>query len=475
MFQKVDRDMTQRHIHTSSGYLRTVVWGLIMAVACILPGQALALSIAEEEAMGRQFLMEIRKNYELVDDGFINGYLNQLGGYLAEPIETKPFPLRFYVIKDSNLNAFAAPGGHIFFFSGLIQTMDHVDELAGVICHEMGHITARHLSQRIEQSKKVGLATLAGILAGVLVGGEAAGALAAGSMAAGQAAQLHYSRENERQADQLGFAYMKEATYNPGGLIRVLKNIDRGTFGAGREVPPYLLTHPTGPERMANLDSMMNSYDAVPLKKEALRFRDAYPFFQAAVRAKCSDPKNAERVFLSDLAKDPHFAPAHFGLGIVYRESSRFGRAIEHLEKARAGAPQFQPILTNLAVAYQMNGQDRHAIDLLREAQKLDGGDPDTLFALGVAYQRMEAYEEALPFLERLVSMPPVQSEVYHHLGICYGRLGRLGKAHYNFGMYFKRMGQPDQAKFHFGKATQQAGNDPALQRKIQEESKGLL
>jgi predicted Zn-dependent protease len=441
----------------------------------MFPNQALALSIEEEETMGREFLMQIRKHYELVDDGFVNGYINQLGRYLTEPIETKPFPFRFYVIKDSNLNAFAAPGGHIFFFSGLIEIMDSVDELASVVCHEIGHVTARHLSERIEQSKKIGLATLAGILAGVLIGGDAAGALAAGSLAAGQAAQLHYSREDERQADQLGFAYMKDATYNPEGLIITLKNIDRGTFGAGKDVPPYLLTHPTGPERMANLDSMMNNYQAPPLKNEAVRFRDAYPFFKAAVRATCANPKDAERVFLSELANDPGFTPAHFGLGIVYRESSRFGQAVEYLEKARAGAPHFQPILTNLAEAYQMNGNNRKAIEVLQEALKLDGGDKDALFRMGVAYEQMEAYSDAIPFFERLASTPPVTPEIYHHLGICYGRLGKLGQAHYNFGVYFKQMGQPNEAKFHFEKAAAQAGNDPALQRKIQEASKGLL
>ena len=93
---------------------------------------------------------------------------------------------------------FAAPGGHIFVFSGLIEAMDNIDELAAVICHEIGHISARHLSKRIEQSKNIGIATLAGILAAMLVGGEAAAPIISGTLAAGMQARLYFSREDER-------------------------------------------------------------------------------------------------------------------------------------------------------------------------------------------------------------------------------------------------------------------------------------
>ncbi|NIR12428.1 MAG: M48 family metalloprotease, partial [Desulfobacterales bacterium] len=95
--------------------------------------------------------------------------------------------------------------GHIFVFSGLINEMEEIDELAAVMCHEIAHVTARHLAHRIEQSKNLGWATLAGILAGILIGGSAGAAVMAGSQAATAQAQLHYSREDERQADQLGF------------------------------------------------------------------------------------------------------------------------------------------------------------------------------------------------------------------------------------------------------------------------------
>ena len=135
------------------------------------------------------------KANNMVDDDFAHRYINSLGQYLIRPLETKPFPFRFYNVKHKALNAFAGPGGHIYVFSGLVEAVDSLDELVAVLCHEIGHVSARHIASRFEQNKKIGMATMVGVLAGVVAGvaGGGAGAgfgVAAGSMAAGQQAQL---------------------------------------------------------------------------------------------------------------------------------------------------------------------------------------------------------------------------------------------------------------------------------------------
>jgi predicted Zn-dependent protease len=141
---------------------------LLLFSFCISPrgSTLLALSVYDEEVMGRKFLVGVRHHFDLVEDDFANQYINALGQYLIKPVEPKHFFFHFYIIKLQDVNAFAAPGGHIFFYSGLIQAMDEIDELAAVICHEIGHVAARHISQRIERHSKIGLAQLAGVLAG---------------------------------------------------------------------------------------------------------------------------------------------------------------------------------------------------------------------------------------------------------------------------------------------------------------------
>ena len=436
--------------------------------------KAFGLSIEEERKLGQEFVAQIRGHFKLVDDEYANQFITDLGDYLTMPLETKPFPFHFYIIKDNTLNAFAAPGGHIFVFSGLIEAMDNLDELASVICHELGHVTARHISQRIEQSKKIGFATMAAILAGALIGGELSGAVMTGAMAAGMQAQLSYSRNDERQADQLGFKYTKLASFDPAGLISSLKKIQKGQWFGTDRVPAYLLTHPTGSERMSNLDSMLTHFKPDPPTKETIQLRKRFPFFKTTLRAECMDSEEAERLFLLDLKKDPSSFLSNFGLGIVYKERSEYDRAIRHLKIALKEDPASTPVLRNLGETYQMKGQEREAIQVLEKAYDLDNQNRSTIFLLALSYENLEKYEMAIQLLEKLTYLKPVDNEVYYHLGLSYGRQNQLALAHYNFGLYFSNLRQIQKASFHFQKADSLSGNNPALKNKIRDAIKGL-
>ena len=459
--------------------LYTWVIMLTMALAMLsspfhaLRSTAFALSIEEETTLGEKFLAQVKKEYELIDDHFADQFFNNLGHYLITPLETKPFPFSFYIVNDNTLNAFAAPGGNIFMFSGLIDSFDSIDELSAVICHEIGHVSARHLSQRIDQGKKIGMATMAGVLAGALIGGKAAGALMSGSMAAGMQTQLYYSRTDERQADQLGFRYMTSASFDPGAMISALKKIERGRCLGTEKIPTYLLTHPSGPERMSDLDTMLNSYKPPPPKKEAARFRKIFPFFKTVVRAKSLDFHEAKRLFTLDLKKDPNDPVPLFGLGIIYRERSEYPDAIHYLKKAHEKKPRFIPIITSLAEAYRMNGQAGLAVSTLEEALKLDQGNRSILYMLGLSYEKLDLYKKAIHLFEKLAALPPVRNEVYYHLGLSYGRQDSLALAHYNFGIFFRKSGQIRKAKFHFRKADELSGGDAALREKINKAAEG--
>ena len=454
------------------GRFHTSIIVLIMSLCLALSSfsfpmsGAFALSIQEEKEMGEQFLVQIRKHFEFVNDDFANKFFNDFGHYLIRPMDPKYFPFKFYIIKSNDLNAFAAPGGHVFFFSGLIEAMDSIDELASVMCHEIGHVSARHIAQRIEQNKKITIATLAGILAGILIGGPTAGAIISGSQAAGIQAQLNYSRTDERQADQIGFKYTKISGFDPHGMISTLQKLESGRLGPHR-IPAYLLTHPTGPERMANLDSLLSDYVPGPPKREVAHFRALFPPFKTILKAKCLDPDHAERLFKLELLKRPESSLVHLGLGIVYMKKTEITEAIRHLEKALKGSPGAIPIMTNLGEAYQLSGQDKKAVRILKKALNLDNRSRSTLYLLGISYENLDRYDNAIHIFERLASVTPVKNKVYYHLGISYGRKNRLLLAHYNFGLYFKKIGQTKNAKFHFRKAEDLSRNNPALQEKI--------
>ncbi|MBW2302907.1 MAG: M48 family metalloprotease [Deltaproteobacteria bacterium] len=446
---------------------------LFLAFCFLSAPSAYPLSIEKERAAGEKFLQNIRKHFEIVKDPYIQDFINQLGRYLSSSLQTKPFPFHFYVINAPALNAFAGPGGHIFIFSGLINILE-VDELAAVICHEIGHVSARHISQRIEKNKMLGIATMASVLAAVLIGGKAGGAIITGSVAAGMQAQLHYSREDERQADQLAFKYMDASGFSPSAIIRVLKKLQKERWVGGEEIPPYLLTHPGASERIARIESMLAGYSKGSVKPEAAEFKARYPIFKTVLTGTCLDPGEAERRFQDQLEQDPDAGPAHLGLGIALMRKSEYERAAKHLELARKAMPRSVTVLRFLGESYQFQGRDEKAVRVLEEALRLERGNRSVLYILAGSYLNLEKYPRAIRIYEKLKNLKPVMEGVYYQLGVAYGRQKELGRAHYNFGLHFARMKDMEKARFHFEKALAFARNDRTMEERIKKAMRKL-
>ncbi|MBW1754191.1 MAG: M48 family metalloprotease [Deltaproteobacteria bacterium] len=194
---------------------------LVVLTGLFIPQGAEGISIQKEEELSREFLSVVFRHYKVMDAVVIVNYINYLGQKILAAFPPQPFKYHFYVIKDDSLNAFASPAGHIFINSGLIQAMESEEELAGVISHEIAHASLRHISKKIERSKKTSMATMAGMAAGILLGiggaGDAAGAVIMGSAAAGQTSALAYSRDDEAEADQVGLKYLNRAGYSAEG------------------------------------------------------------------------------------------------------------------------------------------------------------------------------------------------------------------------------------------------------------------
>ncbi|MBW1997531.1 MAG: M48 family metalloprotease [Deltaproteobacteria bacterium] len=441
---------------------------LLVLSTTLQPSSAYPLSIEEERALGERFVREVRRNFDVVDDKFVNEYINGLGKYLASFLETRYFPFNFYIINDRTLNAFAGPGGHIFFFTGLIDIMGNADELAAVLSHEIAHISARHLQKRLEENRIINVATIAGIVAGILLGGEGGAALMSGTMAAGAQARLAYSREDERQADQLGVKYVREAGFDPAGMIPTLKKIQSTRMLGPDSVPPYLLTHPLGPERISNIEIMVRSGPRPrDGSREVFVYRKYFPHFKTVLRAKYSDPEDAEAGFREQLEKNPGSTLAHLGLGLVYKRKNEHALAIKHLKEALRGEPGSKNISIYLGEEYQLLGQDEQAVPLFLKAMEKDRKDARAMFLLAKSYQNLEQYEKAIDLLKKLYSMGYDQEEVFYNLGISYGRLGRLAQAHYYFGIYFRNRNDEEKALFHLKKAEKLARDDLELKNRV--------
>ena len=228
------------------------LWGCATNPATGKPQIAL-ISEQQEIEMGREYDQQIQQQLGLYRDPKLQDYVNRIGQRLAAASERPNLPWTFRVIDDPVVNAFAIPGGHVYVTRGLMTHLTSEAELASVIGHEIGHVTARH---SVEQMSKQQLAQI-GLLAGMIVSPTVAqyGDLAAQGL---QVMFLKYSRDDERQADGLGLRYMYQQNYDPREMPRVFETLRRvsQSQGSGR-IPGWLSTHPTEEERIRTISGQV--------------------------------------------------------------------------------------------------------------------------------------------------------------------------------------------------------------------------
>ena len=186
---------------------KTLAWTVVLLLPLILIGSfvkgAWALMTTEEEKkLGKKIILEMEGKVEIVRDLTLQAFIDRVGHSLLNQVGTTPFKHKFYLIKGLDPNAFAIPGGYIFLTTGLLVLAENEHEVAGVLCHEIAHVTARHVAQMIERSKRLNLATIAAVLAGIAAGaagggGKTSEAIAMTAMATAEAFALKTMAERE--------------------------------------------------------------------------------------------------------------------------------------------------------------------------------------------------------------------------------------------------------------------------------------
>jgi predicted Zn-dependent protease len=204
---------------------------------------------AQEIEMGRQGAAEVERSIGLVPDTALQNYVQRLGLQMARTSERPNLPWRFGVVDDPTPNAFALPGGPIYFTRGMLSLMNSEAELAAVLGHEIGHITARHQVAMISRAQ---VAQLGLGLGGVLF--PQIGALGDVAGAGMSLLFLRYSRDAERQADDLGFNYALQQGYDVREMAAVFQSLARLGGEQRSAVPAWLQTHPLPAERIAAVE-----------------------------------------------------------------------------------------------------------------------------------------------------------------------------------------------------------------------------
>jgi predicted Zn-dependent protease len=421
-----------------------IVIGLMVLITLgsLISPAVFSITIKEEEEMSRKMMAMIYQHFDVIDDPVIVPYVNKIGQRVLASLPQQPFKYQFHVINDDIYNAFATPAGHIFVYTGLLNAMQEEEELAGIMGHEIAHVYSRHISQKIERSKKISMATLAGVAAGVLMGlggaGEAAGAVTMGSMAAGQTAELAYSRENEMQADQLGVEFLAKAKYNAGGLLEILKKIRSKSWFGSDQVPTYLMTHPAVEDRIAFITSWIESYNEkskpIPLVKP-----DEFTRVHTRVETRYVEEQVALSSLESEVERNPEDPLAHYRYGLVLARVGKRQQAISEMRIALTKRAFDPYILKDLGWVYFLDGKYEQALKTLETACTMISDDPECLFYLGRTQLELGNLAEASDYLYRLTREYSQFTEGYYFLGQCLGKQQQLGEAHYYLGVFYLR------------------------------------
>lgn len=189
-----------------------------------------------------------------IPDKEIQRYVADLGARIAAVSERPDLPWAFYTLDSETINAFALPGGKVFISRGLMARMDNEAQLAGVLGHEVGHVTAKHINDRMAQAMGISIATAAIGVAAQVSEEQWVRVLGAGVGVGGQLFALKFGREDELQADRLGVRYMSQVDYNPVGQLQVMKILQSASGGGGIEL---LQTHPLPATRIDRLQKLI--------------------------------------------------------------------------------------------------------------------------------------------------------------------------------------------------------------------------
>lgn len=213
------------------------------------------MSVEQEIELGREADADISRQMGLSDNAELQSYVSGLGRDMAEESEWPDLPWTFKVIDDDTVNAFALPGGHVYVTRGILAHFNSEAQLAGVLGHEIGHVTGRHGSTRMSRAQMAELGIgLAVVLQPEL---ERFAPLAGTGM---QLLFLSFSRSHEHEADELGVRYMANLGYDPEALIGVMETLRRvsDAGGSGR-LPEWLSTHPYPENRQDEIRSAINA------------------------------------------------------------------------------------------------------------------------------------------------------------------------------------------------------------------------
>ncbi len=386
-----------------------------------------SLSPLEETELGNEVMRQLRKGGFILEDPELHDYIQALGNRLLRHTNEQAIRFQFFMVRDPGINAFALPGGFIGINAGLLIASETESELAGVLAHEIAHVTQRHIARSMDKSSGWDIATAALVLAAVIAGVNdpdiAQAALGIGLSAAVQQ-QINFTRANELEADRLGIKTLSDAQFDPQGMATFFHRLSQKGQLYGEGLPELLQTHPVNSTRIAEAQARAASLPvratassrtyflmktrarvlSTELASESLKYfrslnkyaqqpADQYGLALALERNRAF--ADAQTIFQQLIDAQPDERHFKLAMGRLHAAAGNYQQAVAELRELRKKHPEYRPITLSLAEALLRDAQPAVTRQLLLESGLLLRNDSETYRLLAMAARDMNQPAEA--------------------------------------------------------------------------------
>jgi beta-barrel assembly-enhancing protease len=338
------------------------------------PAEA-AISLDDEYRIGMMITRGLRDTDQILDDPEVAQYIDSIGHRLSSGAQEGNRRFTYFVVKDTTINAFALPGGFIGVNAGLIMETHNESELAGVLAHEISHVTQRHIARSLLAQSKTSIVSTAAMLAAILLGATSgAGDAAMAGIAAAQTLSLQqmmtFSRANEIEADRVGMGVLAQAGFDPNGMPAFFDTMARRAGGNESQIPAIVRSHPITSERIAESKSR-----AVQYPSQTVSDSTSFALTRERLRVLTTPAgENPSRYYQSTTkaAPDATIKPARvYGNAIALIASDETAKAIPLLKQLRADDETIVQYHTALGQAYSLSGDNDNALQVFEQAVRL--------------------------------------------------------------------------------------------------------
>ncbi len=414
-----------------------------LALPDIGDSSATTISPAEEKQLGREVIRSIRQSGALLNDLEAESYIRKLGYRLASVTGQSATDFSFYIVSDPAINAFATPGGYVCVNSGLILASRSESELAGVMAHEIAHVTQHHLARSFEKANQMNLPLTAAVIGAILLGasnpqlGEAA---LAASMGGSSQMQLNFTRANEQEADRVGIQTLARAGFDPNGMPDFFERLQQEYRFANSNMPEFLSTHPVTLARIADSRNRAAQLPPVPAADDL-----EYRLIQAKIRVIESTDVAALTTRLHDELATGRYADEtaeRYGYALALTHQGKYDEARKELTRMAKAAPGRIAYMLALANLETAAANYDAAASYLHDGLKLYPGNP--LLTLGSAELSLQRGQnrEALVLLRDFTRNRDVPPHAYELLAEAETRNGNAGIAHIALADYYHSLDQ---------------------------------